>query len=569
MTYTPRTSKYSPTDMVYYDSVNENNKWWYSSAYSTDSGAICLPNCTTYVMGRCAEIAGKSVKNYDMLNIGGYNNATYWYGEALWEKSQTPSVGAVACWSDNGAGWGGHVAVVEETDGTLAGTKISMSGYVSASSGTRSFTNPGTSSEWYFKYVSFNTANSWYAGGNPYKGTFQGFLVNPYVDVSPTPPTPSGKDVIEFTNNSSYAYITFDGKSSESGYDYKLQLVAPYFAKAGNPNSVSDSSMGSDWELVARINGGFFFTSGSNTFANGLEKQHWTWNEQYDDPEYDNVLAIGGDGSDNTNLNTGTQGNMREYGGEWCLTGGISLSGGSYISSAVDSSTGHSFIGHNGTKIIMGISKSGVSGATMRSYISGLGYTGVELDGGGSTVFNYLGTNYSNTYDGRSVKNVICLYKRKKTTYYTVTLNATPSSYGSVSGSGSYSAGSSVTITATPSSKCRFDRWSDGNTSATRTITVNNNVSLTAYFVKTYTVKLSAEPTEGGTVSGSGTYDEGSTITIKATPNKHYRFIKWSDGNTEKERTISYLSNDLELIAYFKKGGVIIKGQMGIDFQVL
>lgn len=569
MSYTPRTSKYNPSDMVYYDSINDSNKYWYTNEYSTASGNICLPNCTTYAMGRAAEIAGKSVKNYDMLNISGYNNATYWYDEALWEKSQSPSLGAIACWSDNGKGWGGHVAVVEETDGTLANTKLSMSGYVDASSGTRSFTNPGTSSEWYFKYESFNTLNSWYAGGQPYYGTFQGFLVNPYVDVSPTPPpTPSGKDVIEFTNTSEYSYITWDGKSSESGYDYKLQLVAPYFAKAGNPNNVTDSSMGSDWELVARINGGFFFSDGSNTFANGLEKQHWTWNEQYDDTEYDNVLAIGGDGSNNTQLNSGLQGNMREYSGEWCLTGGISLSGGSYISSAVNSTTGHSFIGYNGSKCIMGISKSGVSGASLRSKISGMGYTGVELDGGGSTVFNYLGANYSNTYDGRSVKNVICLYKRAKTITYTVTLNASPSAYGSVSGGGTYTQGSSVTISATPNAKCRFVRWSDGNTNATRTITVNSNISLTAYFHKTYDVKLSSEPQEGGTTQGSGTYDEGNNVTIKAIPNARYKFVSWSDGDTNAERTIT-VNQDITLIAYFKKAGIIIKGQMGIDFQIL
>lgn len=293
---------------------------------------------------------------------------------------------------------------------------------------------------------------------------------------------------IKLTNSSSYAYIEFDG--TEGDYDYKLTLVAPYHSRAGTPNTVRDSSMGSDWEFIASINGGFFWLNGDHYEANGIERQHYTWNE-VDDSEYDDVLAVGGSGDDNTQLTFSSQSNMKSYTGAWAITGGISLSGGSSISSAVNTSTGHSFIGKSGSKIIMGVSKSGVYGSTLRSYISGLGYTGVELDGGGSTSFVYNGTQYSNKYDGRQVKNVICLYRKKKssptptpTTQYTITTNASPTNGGSVSGGGTFDSGTTITLTATANSDYEFSSWSNGETTSSISVTVSADATYTAYFTK-------------------------------------------------------------------------------------
>lgn len=65
---------------------------------------------------------------------------------------------------------------------------------------------------------------------------------------------------------------------------------------------------------------------------------------------------------------------------------------------------------------------------------------------------------------------------------YTVSVSANNSSYGYVTGGGTYPAGSTVTLTAYPYSGYQFSYWSDGNTQNPRTITVNSNVSYTAYF---------------------------------------------------------------------------------------
>lgn len=53
-----------------------------------------------------------------------------------------------------------------------------------------------------------------------------------------------------------------------------------------------------------------------------------------------------------------------------------------------------------------------------------------------------------------------------------------------------------------------------------------------------------------GSVSGGGTFDDGSTQTIQATPKTGFVFDKWSDGSKENPRTVK-LTSDLTLTAYF------------------
>ena len=66
-------------------------------------------------------------------------------------------------------------------------------------------------------------------------------------------------------------------------------------------------------------------------------------------------------------------------------------------------------------------------------------------------------------------------------TKYTVTISAGSGGAVSTSG-GSYEQGQTVSVTATPASGYVFSSWSDGNTNATRTITVSSNTNLTANF---------------------------------------------------------------------------------------
>ena len=111
---------------------------------------------------------------------------------------------------------------------------------------------------------------------------------------------------------------------------------------------------------------------------------------------------------------------------------------------------------------------------------------------------------------------------------YTVTVNA--SEGGSTTGAGTYEYGSTATLTAIPNSEYHFIGWSDGDKTSPRTITINNNISLEAKFAKNrYTVTVNAS--EGGSTTGAGTYEYGSTATLTATPNGDHIFSGWYVNN--------------------------------------
>ena len=110
--------------------------------------------------------------------------------------------------------------------------------------------------------------------------------------------------------------------------------------------------------------------------------------------------------------------------------------------------------------------------------------------------------------------------------------------HGSASGSGWHKIGTETTISATPDSHYHFTAWSDGNTNATRTITVTEDASYTASFaIDQFTLTVTAG--SNGSVTGGGTYAYGTSVEISATPDSHYHFTGWSDGSTDATRTIT------------------------------
>ncbi len=87
------------------------------------------------------------------------------------------------------------------------------------------------------------------------------------------------------------------------------------------------------------------------------------------------------------------------------------------------------------------------------------------------------------TVDPDLGNNTACLtITRPNAPTYTISVNSSNNNYGTVSGGGTYTAGTQVTLRATPHNGYQFIRWNDGNTNATRTITVTGNASYTAYF---------------------------------------------------------------------------------------
>lgn len=112
---------------------------------------------------------------------------------------------------------------------------------------------------------------------------------------------------------------------------------------------------------------------------------------------------------------------------------------------------------------------------------------------------------------------------------HTVAASVTPVGAGTVSGTGSFAAGSTATLGASADPSHAFTHWS-GDLSSTAnplSFVVNGNVNLVANFATT-SFALTTSATSGGSVTPGGTYPAGSTVAVSATPDSTSRFSGWS-----------------------------------------
>ncbi|MBO4752575.1 MAG: InlB B-repeat-containing protein [Bacteroidales bacterium] len=132
---------------------------------------------------------------------------------------------------------------------------------------------------------------------------------------------------------------------------------------------------------------------------------------------------------------------------------------------------------------------------------------------------------------------------------YTITVQPNNASFGSTTGSGTYTHGQTVTATATANDGYVFNGWSDGATATPHTFTATQNITLIANFSEEnhdpvyYTVTVVSDNNAMGTASGTGTYLENSAVTISATPTTGHHFTQWNDGNTDNPRTVTVTGN--------------------------
>ena len=65
------------------------------------------------------------------------------------------------------------------------------------------------------------------------------------------------------------------------------------------------------------------------------------------------------------------------------------------------------------------------------------------------------------------------------------------------------------------------------------------------------TLAIMVTPSEGGSVTGAGTYDAGTEVSVKAIPNEGYEFSEWDDGDNFPTRKVT-MNEDMTLTATFK-----------------
>jgi Divergent InlB B-repeat domain/Alpha-L-arabinofuranosidase B, catalytic len=113
------------------------------------------------------------------------------------------------------------------------------------------------------------------------------------------------------------------------------------------------------------------------------------------------------------------------------------------------------------------------------------GYSFVNWTANGSVV----STSASYTFTLNGNVTPVANFTPVAPSQYTIAVSASPSADGTVSGGGTFAAGSSDTVTATPNSGYSFVNWTANgsvvSTSASYTFTLNGNVTLVANFTPT------------------------------------------------------------------------------------
>lgn len=132
-----------------------------------------------------------------------------------------------------------------------------------------------------------------------------------------------------------------------------------------------------------------------------------------------------------------------------------------------------------------------------------------------------------------------------------LTVSLVISGNGSAVGGGRFEAGQTATLRATPDEEASFVAWKANNASGQvlstqnpYTFTVEQNMTICAVFqggpTPHYNINLSADPANGGTVSGGGSKEEGSSCTVVATPAEGMAFDGWFENGQLVSNTASY-----------------------------
>ena len=128
-------------------------------------------------------------------------------------------------------------------------------------------------------------------------------------------------------------------------------------------------------------------------------------------------------------------------------------------------------------------------------------YSGSDPTRPADAEFTYTFSGWDHSINTVTGEDTYIAQYNGTTNSYTVT---TSGEHGTTTGDGTYQYGTDVEITATPNECYHFVQWSDGDTNATRTITVTGTTNLVATFeIDKYTIQVVSDDPTMGTVNVS------------------------------------------------------------------
>ena len=142
---------------------------------------------------------------------------------------------------------------------------------------------------------------------------------------------------------------------------------------------------------------------------------------------------------------------------------------------------------------------------------------------------------------------------------FVLSIVAIPEIGGSTTGAGSYLSNTVVPITANPLQGYEFLSWEglgivESNVSST-SVNLSQNLLITANF-RTISFYLQTNSVQGGTVTGSGTYEYGLDANISATADEGYSFGGWQGegvANPASPNTTIVITEDRNVTAVFSR----------------
>ena len=135
------------------------------------------------------------------------------------------------------------------------------------------------------------------------------------------------------------------------------------------------------------------------------------------------------------------------------------------------------------------------------------------------------------------------------TTYYIIAVACMPEEGGRANGGGTIAEGDTCTVIATANAGYNFLNWTENesqvSTDSIYTFAVTRDRVLVANFYahpqpQDYTIRVSANPSNGGTVTGDGTFSQGESCTVIATAAEGYTFTNWTENGNVVSEEVHY-----------------------------